>query len=301
MLKRHRTEIYVNHERWLVSYADFVTLLFAFFVVMYSVSQVNDLKYQELSSTLTELFSKQSSDNAHELPPSDTNEVDKSIQVSSVEALPRLAEKFHERLESLIDDGAIDVASNELWLQITLNNRILFTTGSVSPSEQAKQVFEEVADILREVNNPIQVEGFTDNQSINTQQFPSNWELSAARASSIVKLLVSNGVAPERLSAIGYGEFQPIADNATQAGRAQNRRVVLMISKYKRERPQSNNSPNNTNLLDNTEPNNLSQSTSIVVEEGENTGLDETQLKPITLDNGEHLFTNDPDLPRLSR
>ena len=111
------------------------------------------------------------------------------------------------------------------------------SSASATPSADARLIFAEIAKHLSSGNNPIQVEGYTDSDPIQTSIFPSNWELSAARASAVVKLLAGDGVAPARLSAVGYGEFQPIADNSSEAGRAQNRRVVLMVARDKPDRP----------------------------------------------------------------
>lgn len=290
MLRRKKINIEINHERWLVSYADFMTLLFGFFVVMYSVSHVNEYKYQELSNSLEALFTHQS-DNISNTSP-DNN--DATTTVKPTVALPELANQFTERLADLIDDESISVSSNELWLQISLNNRVLFALGSVTPSKQAEDIFAEVANILRDLDNPIQVEGFTDNLAIHTQQFPSNWELSSARASAIVKLLSGQGVLPQRLSAVGYGEFQPIASNASEEGRAQNRRVVLMVGKYPRQRPE-NTAKSFFSRMDKTQN---------IKVEPQATAQDKTaistknELTPVVLKNGEHLFSSDPDLPR---
>jgi chemotaxis protein MotB len=107
----------------------------------------------------------------------------------------------------------------------------LFGSGDAMPSDQAFNIIEKVAGIVKRFDNPIHVEGFTDNQPISTAQYPTNWELSSARSSSIVRMLAMDGVNPARLASVGYGEFQPIATNATAAGRAKNRRVVLVISR----------------------------------------------------------------------
>ena len=123
-------------------------------------------------------------------------------------------------------------------MEIQLNASILFDTGDAEPSLQAESIFSDVAKILKDFDNPVQVEGFTDNVPIRNVQFPSNWELSAARAAAVVKLLQRGEVNPDRLSAVGYGEHQPLADNATAEGRAINRRVALMIARERVERPE---------------------------------------------------------------
>jgi chemotaxis protein MotB len=274
MVRRRRQDIHVNHERWLISYADFITLLFAFFVVMYSISQVNDSKYRVLSDTFIEAFNQptDSQNNAEpvqqsnpsnvitpidmgKIVPSTTGEQgtptevadqgEPAAAVSSVaseglttpDELSQISDLVTEKFSQLINDQMITVSSNELWLQIELKDSILFSSGSAETSEQAQKIFDEIALILKNYSNPVQVEGFTDNIPINSPKYPTNWELSSARASAIVKYLVTRGVAPERLSAVGYGEYQPVASNATEAGRAQNRRVAIMIAKRKMDRP----------------------------------------------------------------
>ena len=258
MVRRRHAEVHVNQERWLVSYADFITLLFAFFVVMYSISQVNQSKYRVLSETFEHAF------NSRQLTTDTTssNPIEKIInpiqvgepalspdpsaidveQESAGEAastssgqLQEISALVNERFADLINDELVSVSSNELWLQIELKDSILFASGGTDLSLQAQAIFDEIAGILKGYSNPIQVEGYTDNIPINNPRYPSNWELSSARA--IVKLLATRGVAPQRLSAVGFGEFQPVASNEHPAGRAQNRRVALMIARRKIERP----------------------------------------------------------------
>lgn len=276
MVRRRRENIHINHERWLISYADFITLLFAFFVVMYSISQVNDSKYRVLSDTFIEAFhqptdvqmvdepqdqSAPSNDiitpidmgNTAVSPVSDNslNQNDTSTaQQSQISAgqidpvktsdeLTQISDLVTEKFSQLIADQMIQVSSNELWLQIELKDSILFSSGSADASVQAQKIFDEIAEILSGYSNPIQVEGFTDNIPINSAKYPTNWELSSARASAIVKYLASKGIAPERLSAVGYGEYQPVTANDTEQGRAQNRRVAVMIAKRKMDRPKA--------------------------------------------------------------
>lgn len=260
MIRRRRAEVHVNQERWLVSYADFITLLFAFFVVMYSISQVNQSKYRVLSETFEHAF------NSRQVTPDTTSsnptrKVINPIQVGEpalspapsaiditpnssstpeplpVDQLEEISSLFNERFADLINDELVSVTSNELWLQIELRDSILFASGGAEPSLQAQAIFDEIGSILKSYPNPIQVEGFTDNIPISNPRYPSNWELSSARATAIVKLLAARGVAPQRLSAVGYGEFQPVASNEHPDGRAQNRRVALMIARRKMERP----------------------------------------------------------------
>lgn len=260
MIRRRPAEVHVNQERWLVSYADFITLLFAFFVVMYSISQVNQSKYRVLSDTFDHAFnSPQSAQTTLLNHPSPTliapiqvgqpslspdngvmNVDQQDVPAPStrpVDGLEEMSTLFTERFADLIDSELVTISSNEMWLQIELKDSILFDSGDTEPGLQAQAIFDEIATILKDYPNPVQVEGYTDNMPINNARFPSNWELSAARASSIVKWLANKGVAPQRLSAVGYGEFQPVATNGTSEGRAENRRVALMIARRKQERP----------------------------------------------------------------
>ncbi len=289
MVRRRREDIHINHERWLVSYADFITLLFAFFVVMYSISQVNDSKYRVLSDTFIEAFnqptdSQTNAEPSEQLNPSndvitpidmgktaqatpeqqetpsvisDVGEVANAISSVATavdpstksDELSQISDLVTEKFSQLIDDQMVQVSSNELWLQIELKDSILFSSGSAETSEQAQKIFDEIAAILKGYSNPVQVEGFTDNIPINSAKYPTNWELSSARASAIVKYLTTKGVAPERLSAVGYGEYQPVASNETDVGRAQNRRVAIMVAKRKMDRPKANLKPSPDNIV----------------------------------------------------
>ncbi len=252
MPRRASTQLQINHERWLISYSDFITLLFAFFVVMYSVSQVNESKYRVLSDTLVQAFG----DNRMVIDPIQVGDPVKAVRPDAIDLgktktgdeegdgpfdriadLPQLSDQFVKEFEDLIDDDLVEVTSNELWLEIVLKDSILFSSGEVQLTPQARRIFEDIATLLEGYENPVQVEGHTDNIPVSSSQFPSNWELSAARAASVVRLLREQGIAPERLAAVGYGEFQPIAENESPEGRAQNRRVAIMIARDKIDRP----------------------------------------------------------------
>ncbi|WP_027329218.1 flagellar motor protein MotD [Marinimicrobium agarilyticum] len=328
MPRRRPTELHVNHERWLVSYADFITLLFAFFVVMYSISQVNESKYRVLSDTLMEAFEP-----ARALDPIQVGQPSLSPSTSAIDIrgddrgdteqprlgqpggtadegelgeLGELARRISSRFSELIGDDLLEVYANEYWLQVELRDSILFESGSAELSAQAQDIFAEMARLLAEYDNPVQVEGHTDNQPIRNQRYPSNWELSAARASAIVKLLAGAGVGPQRLSAVGYGEHQPVSNNETPEGRAQNRRVALMIAREAVPRPSA--------ALDETDPGFLpprepeagtpTQEGTGGADNGAQDGgaQDEASapIEPVQLDGGGLLFSSDPDLPRES-
>ncbi|WET09107.1 MULTISPECIES: flagellar motor protein MotD [unclassified Pseudomonas] len=242
--RRREPEEHVNHERWLVSYADFITLLFAFFVVMYSISSINEGKYKVISQALIGVFN----DADHSLKPIPIGEerpktvtpakplVDDSDETSAGmggtgDPLKSIANDISAAFGDLISSNQMTVRGNELWVEIELNSSLLFASADAMPSDQAFTIIDKVAAILKPFENPIHVEGFTDNFPINTAQYPTNWELSSARAASIVRMLAMQGVNPSRLASVGYGEFQPVANNATVEGRARNRRVVLVVSR----------------------------------------------------------------------
>lgn len=250
MGRKRRQEEHVNHERWLISYADFITLLFAFFVVMYSISSVNEGKYRVLSDTLVEAFTKQPQtmepvpmgtegrSGPASIIDTDSSSAGQSSELSIIEQLQRTAEnneldemadEVEVAMAPLIDRELIDVQRDDLWVEIEFNTSILFDSGSAELEDDAIPVLSDVAQILQKYPNYIQVEGFTDNLPINTLQFASNWELSAGRAASVVHLFMKQGVKPDRMAAIGYGEFRPKASNDTPEGRNANRRVVLVV------------------------------------------------------------------------
>jgi len=242
--RRREPEEHVNHERWLVSYADFITLLFAFFVVMYSISSINEGKYKVISQALIGVFN----DADHSLKPIPIGEerpksvtpaqplVNDSDETSAgvggtADPLKSIASDISAAFGDLISSNQMTVRGNELWVEIELNSSLLFASADAMPSDQAFTIIDKVAAILKPFENPIHVEGFTDNFPISTAQYPTNWELSSARAASIVRMLAMQGVNPSRLASVGYGEFQPVANNATVEGRSRNRRVVLVVSR----------------------------------------------------------------------
>lgn len=236
-----------NVDRWLVSYADFITLLFAFFVVMYAISSVNDGKYRVLSDTLVQAFKTptksappiQSGKSVKSQLHTEESEVGapKPIRIEPVAKptnqqqthLNQLAHRITHNLHSLIDQKLIKVTSNKLWVEVEINTSILFSSGSADLEPEAYQPLQKLGKMLIRLPNYIDVEGYTDNKPINNSVYPSNWELSAARAASVVRLFIKEGVQPDHLSIIGYGQYRTIADNNTVAGRRQNRRVAVVI------------------------------------------------------------------------
>lgn len=227
-----------NHERWLVSYADFITLLFAFFVVMYALSSVNEGKYRVLSESLTGAFGSNAvKPIAPAAQPQPPNLPPRPIIRRPVDPLPArqreqmrgIAQDILKVLEPLVRNGRVKVTQSNRGIAVEINASVLFASGQAQLRAESGRVLERVARVLAATQQGIQVEGYTDDAPIRTSQFPSNWELSAARASSVVRLFIDNGVAAERLSAIGYGPNRPVMSNDTPEGRRRNRRVTVMI------------------------------------------------------------------------
>ena len=263
--RKKKAAEHVNHERWIVSYADFITLLFAFFVVMYSVSSVNEGKYRVLSQTLTPAFQ----DASRSLEPIQVGELqqqggsivgadqasaliqnesrigpgtyDDSVNQGKPDESPLdlpaeegqrmsfLAATIEDMLGAYVEKDLVEVEFNRGQVRVNMKDKMLFPSGSAQLSNTAVTALRDISRVLNTVPNAIQVEGNTDNRPIHTEEFPSNWELSAARAASVVHLMTRLGIDPGRLSAIGYGEHRPVAGNDTEEGRAKTRRVTLVI------------------------------------------------------------------------
>lgn len=242
-----------SQERWLVSYADFMTLLMAFFVVMYSISSVSEQKYRVLSNTFSGAFNTSNDagipseqDQGDPLLTSDEIKQPEITQLelaSSSESAPNmftsLTAQLDENFQSLIDEKLITLNGNEHWLQIELQSAILFDVGGALIHRSAEPIIKQISTMLMPYGNVVKVEGFTDNTPISNSTFDSNWELSTARATAVVRLMISQGIQANRLAAVGYGEYQPAVSNDSSEGRAKNRRIVLMISTSDSLRPQA--------------------------------------------------------------
>jgi chemotaxis protein MotB len=260
MARRHKHEEHQNHEAWATPYGDLITLLLAFFVVMYSMSSVNEGKYRILSDSLVAAFrgqpktvspiqigtssaggkgggTQQLSGGAPTalLKVPDPRPLPEAAALPTAEeregraALERMAGEVRVALQGLIDAGDVRIRETRRWLEVEVNTDILFGSGDARVAELAVPVVARLAGILAPFPNPIRVEGHTDNVPIRTPVFPSNWELSAARAANVVRLFTSNGVDPTRLEIIGLGEHRPLADNGSVEGRNRNRRVVVVV------------------------------------------------------------------------
>lgn len=246
-------------DRWLVSYADYVTLMFALFVVLYSMAITKEEQFKTISASLARVFDKPSADKTgvpgdalltDNQPKSDYQQYGAAIESSTGpeivadakeqpvltkpqfgNPLVSLQQQVTQSLANLIEKGVAKVESDEEWLTIELNSGLLFPSGSATPIASADLVLTEIVSVLNQSNNVIRVRGYTDNEPIQNEIFASNWELSMARAMAVLRRLQLLGVRPARLAAEAYGEYSPFADNRTAQGRLENRKVVIAISK----------------------------------------------------------------------
>ncbi|EIL92368.1 flagellar motor protein MotD [Rhodanobacter fulvus Jip2] len=257
----------MNHEAWAIPYADLMTLLLAFFVVMYAVSVVNEGKYRVMSESIVEAFNGSS----HVIAPMPSTKVrPHNIQpaiaapagqpgssivpiavpipphpvpmhgegrgahagfkkATAQENLKDIAEQVQKALQPLIDKQQVVLRRTDDWLEIEIRTDILFPSGVAELAPSASAILRSLSGILAPFANPLRVEGYTDDVPIRTMLYPSNWELSAARAATVARLFSEHGVNPDRLGIIGWGEVRPAADNSTPEGRNLNRRVLVVV------------------------------------------------------------------------
>jgi chemotaxis protein MotB len=272
--RRKKPEEHGNHEAWAIPYGDLMTLLLAFFVVMYAISSVNAGKYRVLSDSLFAAFRGA----PRSMQPIQVGEkqvgtgadlnttivqqamVDGKAQsrlapmpvavgmaksgaagnspiagtlppqaAAAAAALTRVADEVARAMDQLVRKDMVTVRRSDFWIEVEMRTDILFPSGSARLADNAADIIERLGGVLAPFPNPIRVEGYTDNKPIKTAVFYSNWELSAARAGSVVRVLSTHGVSPERLAVIGYGEQRPLKTNDTADGRNANRRVVVVI------------------------------------------------------------------------
>jgi len=275
--RKHKHEEHQNHEAWAIPYGDLVTLLLALFVVMYSMSAVNEGKFRVVSASLSEAFGgtpkslkpiqfgehqQRGSNNEHASTPVNLGKAQPAVSGSmrdlqnptvfasklpplmssqqlnpsgntgyehSKAELKKIGKEIEQALGDLISRKQIRVRRNELSLEVEMNTDILFSSGSARLADDALPALYRLAEILRPFKQPLRIEGHTDNVPISTVAFPSNWELSSARAASVVHLFMNQGVAAARMTVAGMAEYKPAADNARADGRNRNRRVVVVV------------------------------------------------------------------------
>jgi len=222
-MSKKKHEEHENHERWLVSYADFITLLFAFFVVMYSTSSVNEGKYRAVSESAQAAFNPSNMvAKKIEVGPKISSESRQTGKVEYIAAIKGVMKAFEQ-------SNKLVVFQNSRGIVIRITDTALFDSGKAEIKSEAVEAIDSLAGILTGIKRNIQIEGHTDNIPINSPLYPSNWELSSSRATSIVRRFVDMGLKPSGLTAIGYGEYRPIAENETEEGRSKNRRVEIVV------------------------------------------------------------------------
>jgi chemotaxis protein MotB len=240
MARKRYEEESDNHDRWLVSYADFITLLFAFFVVMYALSSVNEGKYRVLSNSLLNAFGRApvtpliKDDALPSSPPLPRPVVPQRSRPNEAlrrekEKLTGMARDILKVLAPLVSQGKVRVTQTDRGVSVEINASVLFAPGDAKLSEGTSQALRAVAVVLKDDDHAIRVEGHTDSVPIRNAMFPSNWELSAVRASSVVRLFIDSGIAEKRLTAVGHGPTRPVGSNDSAEGRLRNRRVAVMI------------------------------------------------------------------------
>jgi chemotaxis protein MotB len=264
MARKKKHEEHVNAEAWAIPYGDLVTLLFALFTVMYAMSSVNEGKFRVLSDSMIAAFhgapkslqpiniGEKEAGKGGDKPltgvsptaliklnsPKITAVVDSPRPVPIPDAHPpvvipgvlmRMERQVQDAMQSLIDAKLVTVRRENMWLEIEINTDILFPSGAGEFSAAAAPVLDKLAEVLKPFPNPIRVEGHTDDRPIRTAAFPSNWELSAARAASVVHEFTKAGIDPLRLEIVGFGEFHPRQPNDSVEGRNANRRVAILV------------------------------------------------------------------------
>ncbi|PCI59276.1 MAG: chemotaxis protein MotB [Gammaproteobacteria bacterium] len=258
--RRHLVE-HDNVDRWLVSYADYMTLLFALFVVLYAMAMVNEKQFQSVTKSIGRVFQADKDQPKNQGHGDDILMVNSSLtkkrlygnaildakgpelvdgepKLSNIENsnqgtnLSSLEKKLHTALFDIIESGYAKLKIDGDWLEIELNSALLFPSGSASATNSAKAIMGVINNVIGDVSNFVRIRGYTDNQIIDNEIFSSNWELSVFRATAILTLLQDLQINPARMAIEGYGQYAPSGDNNTAQGRAKNRRVVIAISKY---------------------------------------------------------------------
>ena len=226
-----RREIYqesrASHDRWLVSYADFITLMFAFFTTMYAISSVDAQKLDTMAESLSVAFD-QTGDSV--VPPVDQVNPEVLEAAARARELTGLRDQLTTRLDDDIASDLVDVRLDGRGLVISLHEAGAFATASADLTTAASDLIATVGLAILDIDNIVRVEGHTDDVPIFTSRYQSNWELSTARATSVVTFLVAEMQIPaERFAIAGYGEFRPLAPNDSDANRARNRRVDIVV------------------------------------------------------------------------
>lgn len=243
-MKRPEKKKKDNAERWLLTYADMITLLLIFFIVLYTMSKIDVQKWRILSNSLTQALG--AGGMILDAPgPSLVEGLSQQEPIHTSTETAKL-EKLKQQLQDYITkanlDKQVSVSTEERGIVLSFQEEVLFKLGSAELTPSAKDIIHKIGPILETVPNYMRIEGHTDNLPINTRQYPSNWELSAARSTHVLKELLNGfNILPQRLSASAYGEFRPRAPNTSDDNRQLNRRVniVILRNEYYMTEPES--------------------------------------------------------------
>ena len=229
MIKRKKSEEdKENLERWLLTYADLITLLLAFFVMLYVFSKQDTRKYDAMTMQLKAIFSGGAGvvvegGRTGSQTIEATNEGPSDIQIRR---------ELEKQIKAEVQEKNISVITDERGIVIRIMDKAFYDTGKADLKDRARETLDKIAPVIKTLPNEIRIEGHTDNVPINTYEFRSNWELSVRRATEVVRYLIENGgLAAQRISAAGYAEYRPVADNDSEANRALNRRIEIIVVK----------------------------------------------------------------------
>jgi chemotaxis protein MotB len=238
MKKRRGEDEHENLERWLITYADLITLLLAFFIMMYTFSKQDSQKYQEVSKSLKTIFTG-GSGLLKTGAGGGSSMINPRLQVGPVSEVEQQLEQQVQAMAGSTDrDRSITVFRDERGIVIRIMDRAFFDEGKAELKETAREALKKIAPIMKDSNSPVRIEGHTDNVPIRTGEFKSNWELSVRRATEVVRHLIERyDFPPQRISASGYAEYQPVTTNDTPQNRALNRRIeIIVLQQSDRER-----------------------------------------------------------------
>jgi Flagellar motor protein len=258
-MKKRKQEEHANHERWLLSYSDFMTLLMILFVVMFAMSSVDQTKFKQLSQSMKvamgggkSIVGNEDAVSIAEKSKPVNTEIEAESEQSKLEQLKGQVDKY---LEKNGMKESVSTQIDERGLVVSINDTLFFDSGRAEIKTEPQKKLIEIGKILNQLGNYMRIEGHTDNVPISNGQFSSNWQLSSARAANVTEFLIANsGIQPQKLSAVGYGEYRPILDNSTEEGRARNRRVDIIIVNSKFNKIENNkigDKPIGENLISN--------------------------------------------------
>jgi chemotaxis protein MotB len=243
MARKKKLEKEANHERWMVSYADFITLLFAVFVTLYAMSQTDKKKVEEVVASMRDSFGYSTTSPAPKPSVIEAGAISvipsmNKLSQSSRRGKSKGGEKDFKATKASIEayllkvgaQAKVSVAINQRGLVVSLKEAGFFDSGSATLKQGSYTLLNDVVGSLASYSNGIRVEGHTDNMPISSQAFPSNWELSTTRATNLLQYLIrQDDFDPGKVSATGYGEYRPISDNSSDEGRRKNRRVDIVL------------------------------------------------------------------------